>query len=172
MLSISVSRRALRALSPSGAQFPAAAARVGLFRSGSGGVHCGLEAIEGFTRERRANVKNQPFHRRLRFALSGLITAFGAESSLRVQTVAAAAVLGVLLWSRPAPVWWGLVALTVTAVLATELLNTAVEHLADHLHPELHPSIKIVKDCAAAAVLLASLGAVAVAVALLIEIAS
>jgi diacylglycerol kinase (ATP) len=55
-------------------------------------------------------------------------------------------------------------------VLAAELLNTAVEHLADHLHPELHPHIKAVKDCAAAAVLIASLGALAVAIALLCEL--
>lgn len=115
-------------------------------------------------------MKNQSFHRRLRFALTGLLTASASERSLRFQLVAAAAVLGVLLWARPAPVWWALVVLTVTAVLATELVNTAVERLADHLHPELHPSIKIVKDCAAAAVLVASLGAVAVGAALLVEI--
>jgi len=38
--------------------------------------------------------------------------------------------------------------------------------LADHLHPEKHPGIKRVKDCAAAAVLVASLCALCVALAL------
>jgi undecaprenol kinase len=50
------------------------------------------------------------------------------------------------------------------------MFNTAIEHLADHLHPEIHPHIRTVKDCAAAAVLIASLGAVAVAVALVIHL--
>jgi undecaprenol kinase len=54
-------------------------------------------------------------------------------------------------------------------VLAMELVNTAVEHLADHLHPDQHPRIKIVKDCAAAAVLVTSLGALCVAVAFVID---
>jgi undecaprenol kinase len=72
---------------------------------------------------------------------------------------------------RPAPVWWALVLLASSGVMAAELLNTAVEHLADHLHPEVHPSIRIVKDCAAAAVLIAVVGAIAVGVALLVHVA-
>ena len=51
----------------------------------------------------------------------------------------------------------------VSLVIAAELINTALEHLADHLHPEQHPRIKIVKDCAAAAVLILSAGALWVA---------
>ena len=110
-------------------------------------------------------MKNQPFLRRLGFAVSGLATALG-ESSFKTQLVAVVAVLAALLGLRPAPLWWALVALAVALVLAAELANTAVERLADHLHPELHPEIKLVKDCFAAAVLVASLGALAVAAAL------
>jgi len=54
--------------------------------------------------------------------------------------------------------------------LAAELANTAVERLADRLHPERHPEIKLVKDCLAAAVLVASLGALAVAAALVFDL--
>jgi diacylglycerol kinase (ATP) len=114
-------------------------------------------------------MKNQPFARRLSFALAGLAAALRAEKSLRLQVIAAVGVLAVLVWLRPAPVWWALVAMTIVLVLAAELVNTALEHLADHLHPEQHPRIKMVKDCAAAAVLIASLGAVLVAAALLYE---
>ena len=56
----------------------------------------------------------------------------------------------------------------VSLVIATELINTALEHLADHLHPEQHPRIKIVKDCAAAAVLILSIGALWVAAMMII----
>jgi diacylglycerol kinase (ATP) len=62
------------------------------------------------------------------------------------------------------------VTLTVVLVLAVELVNTAIEGLADHLHPEQHPSIKVVKDCAAAAVLVAALGALGVAAAFVYEL--
>jgi diacylglycerol kinase (ATP) len=55
------------------------------------------------------------------------------------------------------------------AVLAAELFNTALEQLADRLHPEQHPQIRIAKDCAAAAVLVVSIGAIVVAAALLLD---
>lgn len=55
-------------------------------------------------------------------------------------------------------------------VLAAEMFNTALEHLVDHLHPEIHPRIGVVKDCAAAGVLIASMGAVAVMVALVVHL--
>jgi undecaprenol kinase len=113
-------------------------------------------------------MKNQPFHSRLIFALAGVASTLRSESSFKFQAVAAIAVAAALLWLRPAPVWWALAALTVSFVLAAELVNTAIEHLADHLHPELHPKIKLVKDCAAAAVLVASLGALAVAAAFVV----
>ena len=95
--------------------------------------------------------------------------ALRAEHSFRTQALAAGGVLVFMLWLRPAPVWWALVTLTSGAVLAAELFNTALEHLADHLHPEQHPSIKIVKDLGAAAVLILSIGAIGVAAALLLD---
>lgn len=109
-------------------------------------------------------MKNQPFLRRLGFAVHGLAATL-AESSFRTQLVGAALVLLALLWFRPAPLWWALAALAVTLVLSAELANTALERLADRLHPEIHPEIKVAKDCMAAAVLVASLGALAVAAA-------
>lgn len=117
-----------------------------------------------------ADHKNQPFLLRLRFALAGLSHAARAESSVKIQLGALIVVVLALLILRPAPVWWALVLLASSGVMATELVNTAVEHLADHLHPEVHPSIRVVKDCAAAAVLIAVLGAVAVGVALAVHI--
>lgn len=114
--------------------------------------------------------KNQAFLLRLRFAVAGLGHAVRAENSFRIHLVAFLAVLLLLLILRPGPGWWALVLLASGGVLAAELFNTAIEHLADHLHPDVHPSIRVVKDCAAAAVLLAVLGAVAVAAALFVHL--
>lgn len=115
-------------------------------------------------------LKNQPFAVRLGFALRGLAHALRSERSLKVQAAAFVAALLVLIRLRPSPGWWALVGLASAGVLAAELMNTAIEELADHLHPELHPRIRLVKDCAAAAVLVAVLGALGVAVALAVEI--
>ena len=114
-------------------------------------------------------MKNSPFPRRVGFAFSGIIVALRSESSFRLQVAAAGGVLAALIGFRPAPIWWAVVALAIATVLAAEQFNTALERLADQLHPELHPQIKIAKDCAAGAVLIASLGALAVAAAFLVS---
>ena len=116
--------------------------------------------------------KNQPFLTRLGFALKGLAFALRSENSLKFQAGALVAVVIALAILEPGPLWWAIVLLASSAVLAAELFNTALEHLVDHLHPEVHPQIRIVKDCAAGAVLLTVLGALAVAVTLAVHLLS
>jgi undecaprenol kinase len=115
--------------------------------------------------------KNQPFIRRVRFALQGLAAAWRSERNFRIQLGALVSVVIVLVALGVEPVWWALVLLTSGSVLAAELFNTALEHLADHLHPQTHVQIQIMKDCAAAAVLVAACAAIAVGVALLVHVA-
>jgi diacylglycerol kinase (ATP) len=117
-----------------------------------------------------SSYKNQRFRARLGFALQGLAHGLRTESSLRLQALAGVAALLVLLVLRPPAVWWALVLLASAAVVAAELLNTAIEHLADLLHPQQSPAIRLVKDCAAAGVLIAVLGALGVAAALLVHL--
>jgi undecaprenol kinase len=114
--------------------------------------------------------KNRPLAARLKFALAGLRHAVRTERSLRTQLLLLGGVLLALVVLRPAAVWWALVALISSAVIAAELFNTALEHLADHLHPEQHPQIRVVKDCAAAAVLVLAIGALLVAAALALSL--
>lgn len=114
--------------------------------------------------------KNRAFIHRLRFALGGIAHALSSERSLRTQTFVLLAVIVALMILRPAPMWWALVLLASSAVLAAELFNTAIERLSDHLHPDLHPEIRVVKDCAAAGVLLVSAGAAAVGIALAVQL--
>ena len=124
-------------------------------------VHCTLQWA--------SFVKNKPFHRRLGFAFAGILHALRQENSFRTQAVVACVVLGGLFYLRPAPGWWAAIILAVVLVLAAELMNTALELLVDHLHPEQHSRIKLVKDCAAGAVLVTSIGAIGVAIAFLCD---
>ena len=102
-------------------------------------------------------MKNQSFRQRAGFALHGIACAWRGEVSFRQQAVAAAGVFLILLWRRPAMVWWALLLMNCGLVLAAELFNTALENALDHLHPERHAAIRIAKDCAAGAVLVLSL---------------
>jgi diacylglycerol kinase (ATP) len=107
-------------------------------------------------------MKNQAFWRRLAFAVVGIQATIRSEASFRAQLflgLAAAVVLGFV---RPPLIWLALCCMSASMVLALELVNTALEHLADRLHPERHIAIQRAKDCAAGAVLLASIAAVIV----------
>ena len=116
--------------------------------------------------------KNRRFRTRLGFALRGFAHAMRSEASLRLQALAGAAAFAVLCALRPPAVWWALVVLASAAVVAAELFNTAIEHLADVLHPQQSPGVRVVKDCAAAGVLIAVLGALGVAAALAVHLLS
>ena len=113
-------------------------------------------------------MKNRPFHQRIRFAAAGLRDAWRRENSFRTHVLFAALALVVLLILRPAPVWWALVALIVALVWTMELFNSALETLIDHLHPARHEEIRVVKDMAAAGVLILSIASLLIALAMLI----
>lgn len=104
-------------------------------------------------------MKGKPFHTRAGFALAGIKAAWQLEASFRTQVVAACGALILLAVLQPPAIWWALILVVIAFILAAELFNTALEHLADHLHPEQHPKIRVAKDCAAAAVLVLSMAA-------------
>jgi undecaprenol kinase len=116
-------------------------------------------------------MKNRPFRERMGFAIEGIRTGWRREASFRTQTALAGAALVALIVLRPAPVWWGLVAVTCALVIALELLNSAMEAVIDLLHPGIHPSIKIAKDMLAGAVLAISAAALVVGVTMVIATA-
>jgi undecaprenol kinase len=116
-------------------------------------------------------VKNRPFRERMGFALEGIRTGWAREASFRTQSALAGVALLALIVLRPAPIWWGLVAVTCALVLALELLNSAIEGVIDLLHPGIHPSIKVAKDMLAGAVLAISIAALVVGVAMVVATA-
>ena len=80
---------------------------------------------------------------------------------MRIHVVLAlvVVVLGIVL--RFSLLAWAVVALAIGLVLATELLNTALEAVVDLVSPQDHPLAKRAKDVAAAGVLAASVAALA-----------
>ena len=114
-------------------------------------------------------MKGRPPHERMGFALAGLVEAYRRESSFRIHVSTLAVALIVLLAVRPAPVWWAAIAIVAVLVLAFEMLNSALEGLIDLLHPAIHPEIQAIKDMASAAVMIAGVGALAVAACALVD---
>jgi undecaprenol kinase len=108
-------------------------------------------------------MKNRTFSERLTFALSGLREGWHRERSFRTQVGCGILAILALIVLRLGAQWWAIVSVVIAMVLAHELINGAMEMLMDHLHPDVHPKIRVVKDMAAASVLLLSIAALAVA---------
>lgn len=87
---------------------------------------------------------------------------FVSQQNARIQLAAGAAAIIVGLALGLSAGEWALIALAIAAVISAEATNTVVEVTLDHLSPEHHPEVQKAKDVAAGAVLIASLGALAV----------
>lgn len=59
---------------------------------------------------------------------------------------------------------WLVLVLTISLVIAAEMLNTAIEKTLDLLHPQQSPKVKFIKDVAAGAVLILALASVVVGI--------
>jgi diacylglycerol kinase (ATP) len=82
----------------------------------------------------------------------GFVWAFRHEAALRQEVIALILALP-LAWiiADDAPMFIALIGV-VFLLIAVELLNTAIEKLADHVTPDRHPEIGLVKDLGSAAV--------------------
>ena len=96
------------------------------------------------------------------YALAGIATMLRTQHNAWLHLAATlAVVLAALGLGVSAGEWMALI-LAIVIVWSAEALNTAFERLCDVAHPDFHPLVKQAKDVAAAAVLIAAAGAVAV----------
>ena len=102
-------------------------------------------------------------------AVDGFWLAAVREASVRNHLLGALAMVLCLVVVQPAPLWWGLCLLASSVLVALELFNTAIERLADHLAPQRHPAVGALKDIAAAAVAIASVGVLAMGIIMILD---
>lgn len=97
-----------------------------------------------------------------RYAFRGLSDLFRSQPNARIHLLAAAFAVALGFYCGISRMEWVAISICIALVLALEALNTALEYLTDLVSPEFHPLAGKAKDAAAAAVLLAALGAAAV----------
>ena len=104
-----------------------------------------------------------------KYAWAGVSYAFQTQRNFRVHVFVGTFAMGLGFYLHLDAVEMAIVGLTIGAVLAMELLNTALESVVDlTVKQSYHELAKIAKDCAAAAVLISSLAALCVASSLLL----
>ncbi|HLN13460.1 MAG TPA: diacylglycerol kinase [bacterium] len=134
--------------------------RPGTFGSGRTAPHSHTVLPATPSRPRRP----RSFAASLGSAVRGLVYAVGTQRNVRVHLVLAAGVLIAGGLTGLGGVELAVLALTIGLVLVAELLNTALENVTDYVHPDAGPVAAVVKDVAAAAVLVSVVLAVCVAV--------
>ncbi|RDC55611.1 diacylglycerol kinase family protein [Pedobacter chinensis] len=91
-----------------------------------------------------------------KYAFNGLKLFFINDHNGRVHFFAAIAAIALSFYLNLSSLEWITILSVISAVFVAEILNSAIEKLADVVSPNYHPKIKIVKDLAAAAVLVAA----------------
>ncbi len=103
------------------------------------------------------------------YAFRGIYLAFRSERNFRIHVAATCIAVAAGLYVGLSLLEWGLVVLAIGLVLAAELVNTALERLADAVSEGKHSrAIGDVKDISAAAVLLCAIAALAIGVLILL----
>lgn len=98
------------------------------------------------------------------YAFNGLKLVFQEEVNAWVHLFAIIFVVALGIVFKISGAEWVYISLSIGLVFSLEIVNTAIEFLADFVSPEKNEIIKKVKDLSAAAVLFASFAAMAVGI--------
>jgi len=96
------------------------------------------------------------------YAFKGIAELFRSQPNARIHLAAGAMVVLAGFYFQISRTEWIAVTFCIFGVLSLEAVNTAIEHLTNLVSPGFHPLAGKAKDVAAAAVLLAAMGAIVV----------
>jgi diacylglycerol kinase len=97
------------------------------------------------------------------YALAGLLHMARYAKNLRIQALAALAVLFLGLYLGLSGVEWAILAIVIALNILAEFMNAAIEAAVNLASPDYHPMAQVAKDVAAGGVLVSSLLALLIA---------
>ncbi len=92
------------------------------------------------------------------YAFKGISLFYRTQANARIQFFAATLAVGLGIWLEIRILEWAVIAICIAMVLGAELLNTAIETLADAVDSNPNNQIGMAKDLAAGAVLITAAG--------------
>ena len=96
------------------------------------------------------------------YAFNGLRFTFKTQLNFRMHCLATIAVVLLGLYTKLNLTEWLFIIISIAVVMILELVNTAIEKIVDFISPQQNPKAGVIKDVAAAAVLVASIMAMTV----------
>ena len=106
-----------------------------------------------------ATLRSVSLLRSFGFALEGVSYLIRTQRSAQIEIAIGVIIIALAAWLGITALEWAVLVLVMVLVVALEALNTAVELAVTLASPERHPLAKAAKDVAAAAVLVAAVGA-------------
>lgn len=106
------------------------------------------------------------FKKSFMYSIDGLKYAYKYEQSMFIHFIVTifAIIMGFI--CNITPTEWLIVLITIGVVLASELINTAIEAVVDLVTLEIHPLAKIAKDCGSAATFILAIAAALIGIAI------
>lgn len=101
------------------------------------------------------------FNRSVGFALDGIRSCFRREPNFKIHIAFTALAIAAGIFFSINNMEWLVIIICIGAVLAAELINTAVEEICNLVHEAEHPAVKLIKDVSAAAVLVIAIASAA-----------
>jgi len=95
-----------------------------------------------------------------RYAISGLMALLKNEYNSRIHLIAATLATLMGIFFHIGITEWVILFIVIGLVFISELMNSAIEIIADMIYPETNPKIKLIKDYGAGGVLLSAVTAV------------
>ena len=112
-------------------------------------------------------MSNQNLQESFKCAFSGVVETLKSERNFKIHVIASIGAMGLGIILRISVIEFVLIMIAISMVLATEIMNTAIEIVVDlYTGERVHPLAKAAKDAAAGAVLITSVNAVGVGVAI------
>jgi len=96
-------------------------------------------------------------------AFAGLLYFFKFQVHARFHLLAAIAVVAIGFYFDVTSIEWCILLICMALVIATEVINTAIEKLSDAVTTEFDNNIKLIKDLAAGAVLVIAIASAIIA---------
>ena len=92
------------------------------------------------------------------YAWQGMVFAYRTQQNFRIEILLALTVTIAAIVFQVSNTEWIIICINIFLVLSLELINTALENTCNLYSTNINPTIKIIKDTAAAAVLLVAIG--------------
>ena len=99
-----------------------------------------------------------------KYAIEGLVSSFKTERNMKIHIMEMIIVIALGIFMKLNKIEWCIITIAIVMVISAELFNTAIENVVDMVSPQKNPQAKLVKDIAAAAVLVLAIGAAVIGI--------